>query len=408
MHNHIAVYISNDENKKQLLKRIVSGDLFPELISQEGAIFSEITLNKYIEEETRHGHFDVKTSTNNSLKNSSEGERKRALLQHILSNEIPEYLILDNVFDCLDIEAQRKVGSLISEISRKTRVIQITTRKRDLFSFINKVYRLENNHLKAYFEQENVDETTYFVESLPQPYKIEFEYPNPLISLRKLNLKYGERPVLKQVSWEIKPNEFWQLIGPNGSGKSTILSLISGDNPKGYMQDMTLFGMQKGNGETVWDIKRNIGFYSSEMLRGFKRKDTVESMIVSGFLDSIGLYKYPTDVQLRIAREWISLLKMTKIKDKSFQFLSNGHKRLVLIARAMVKHPPLLILDEPTNGLDDRDAQIFSELVNKIANESETAIIYVSHRKEEHIKPNFIYELIPSDEGSIGKINSLV
>lgn len=169
------------------------------------------------------------------------------------------------------------------------------------------------------------------------------------------------------------------------------------------MQDMTLFGMKKGSGETVWDIKKNIGFYSSEMLRGFKRRDTIESMIVSGFLDSIGLYKYPTDVQLRIARAWLKLLKMEHIKDKSFQFISNGHKRLVLIARAMVKHPPLLILDEPTNGLDDHDARIFAELVNKIAKESNTTIIYVSHRKEDYITPDFIYELVPSETGSIGR-----
>jgi molybdate transport system ATP-binding protein len=169
------------------------------------------------------------------------------------------------------------------------------------------------------------------------------------------------------------------------------------------MADMTLFGMKKGSGETVWDIKKHIGFYTSEMLRGFKRRDTIESMIISGFVDSIGLYSYPTDRQISTAHQWLSLLNMLHIKDKSFQFLSNGHKRLVLIARAMVKHPPLLILDEPTNGLDDADAKLFSELVNKIAQESETAIIYVSHRKEDFIKPDFIFELTPNPKGSVGK-----
>lgn len=407
MQKHIILYISNKERKKDLIQNITSGNFFPELASQKGAIFSEITINKFIEEETRHERFDVKTETNNSLKNSSEGERKRALLNHILSSNISDYLVLDNVFDCLDIKTQSKIKTLLKTISNKTKIIQIAARKRDFLSFIDTIYTIEDSQLRLYVDTQQNVARQHFIKALPKPYKIEFEIFQSLVTLNDISLSYGDRPILNAISWEIKPNEFWQLIGPNGSGKSTILSLISGDNPKGYMQDMTLFGMKKGSGETVWDIKKHIGFYTSEMLRGFKRKDTVESMIVSGFLDSIGLYKYPTDVQLKIAREWLELLNMLHIKDKSFQFLSNGHKRLVLIARAMVKHPPLLILDEPTNGLDDSDAKIFAELVNKIAKESNTAIIYVSHRKEEHINPDFIYELIPQKTGSIGKISTL-
>lgn len=407
MQQHIAIYITNKDNKKDLIHNLTSGVFFPELVHKQVAIFSEITINKFIEAEMRHGHFSVETATNNSLKNSSEGERKKALLNHILSGNAPDYLILDNVFDCLDVETQSNIEQILEDVSKKAKIIQITTRKKDVLTFIDTVYTLSDGALKLGIIAENSKKSRYFVNVLPQPYKNEFEYTTPLVALRNINLSYGGRPILNNVSWNIKPNEFWQLIGPNGSGKSTILSLISGDNPKGYMQDMTLFGMKKGSGETVWDIKRNIGYYSSEMLRGFKRKDSIESMIVSGFLDSIGLYKYPTDEQLKIAREWIELLNMTPIKDKSFHFLSSGHKRLVLIARAMVKHPPLLILDEPTNGLDDNDAQIFSELVNKIANESKTAIIYVSHRKEAYINPDFVYELIPGKYGSVGNISKI-
>jgi len=403
LNQHIAIYISNKDDKTSLIKNIISGNIFEELNHLKVELFSEITLNKFIEEEIRHGQFNVRTSTQNSLKNSSEGERKRALLQHILSKSNFDCLVLDNVFDCLDIEMQSKIKQMFCRISKNVQIIQITTRKRDILKFIDAVHTLENNRLVPLREILKGDISNYFIETIPKPYKIEFDFNDPLIVLKDLNLRYGERQILNKVSWAIRPNEFWQLIGPNGSGKSTILSLISGDNPKGYMEHMKLFGMQKGSGETVWDIKKHIGFYSSEMLRGFKRRDSIESMIISGFVDSIGLYVYPTDVQIKIARDWLRLLKMEDIRDKSFQFLSNGHKRLVLIARAMVKHPPLLILDEPTNGLDDHDAQIFSELVNKIAKESNTSIIYVSHRKEEYIKPDFIYELVPSENGSTGK-----
>ncbi|TYA78642.1 ATP-binding cassette domain-containing protein [Seonamhaeicola marinus] len=401
---HKAYYISNKEDKKKLIKSITSGIWFDDLNHLNGAIFSESALNFFIEEEIRHEHFNVQTSTKNSLKNSSEGERKRALLNHILQSN-PDYIVLENAFDCLDIESLSKIESTLNKLSETTIIIQIATRKRDILSFINDVYILENGQPKLCSTSLEIGKPTgkNFTQDLPQPYESEWKTFSPLIKLNNVSLSYRERPILDAISWEIKPGEFWQLIGPNGSGKSTILSLISGDNPKGYMVDMTLFEMKKGSGETVWDIKKNIGFYTSEMLRGFKRRDTVESMIISGFVDSIGLYSFPTDRQISIAHKWLEVLNMFDIKDKSFQFLSNGHKRLVLIARAMVKHPPLLILDEPTNGLDDADAKLFSELVNKIAQESNTAIIYVSHRKEEYITPDFIYELFPSETGSIGK-----
>ncbi|MGB5419617.1 ATP-binding cassette domain-containing protein [Algibacter sp.] len=395
---HRAYYISNTEDKKQLLETITAS---ADVNNLKGAVFSEFTINAFIEEEVRHGHFDVLTPTNNSLQNSSEGERKRALLNHILKSN-PEYIVLDNVFDCLDVEAQSRIENTLTELSKTILIIQIATRKRDILAFIDAIYVLKNGESKL-FKAIVEAEKKHFTQNLPQPYKTEREKFTSLVKFNKVCVSYGERPIIKNITWEIKPGEFWQLIGPNGSGKSTILSLISGDNPKGYMVDMTLFGIKKGSGETVWDIKKHIGFYNSEMLRGFKRRETIESMIISGFLDSVGLYKYPTDRQISIAHQWLALLNMLSIKDKSFQFLSNGHKRLVLIARAMVKHPPLLILDEPTNGLDDADAKLFSELVNKIAQESESAIIYVSHRKEEFIKPDFVFELTPNQNGSVGK-----
>lgn len=408
MLKHIAIYISNQEHKKPLLSKITSGELIKELLNLKGGIFSEVTLTKLIDEEMRYGHFGVQTETKNSLKNSSEGERKKALLNHILSQS-PNYIVLDNVFDCLDIGTQSEIENKLTELSNELLVIQITTRKRDILPFIHEVFVLKENKLQLLdITKESNKVTENFITRIPKPYKLETKSFNSLVKLSNVSVSYGERPILNNISWEIKPNEFWQLIGPNGSGKSTILTLISGDNPKGFLQDMTLFGMKKGSGETVWDIKKHIGFFSSEMLRGFRRSDTIENMIISGFQDSIGLYKLPTDIQINLADKWLHVLNMFKIKDKSFQSLSNGHKRLVLIARAMVKHPPLLILDEPTNGLDDNDAELLAKLINKISEETNTAIIYVSHRKEEHINPNYIYELIPHETGSIGEIQKII
>jgi molybdate transport system ATP-binding protein len=402
--NHIAIYISNNDDKLLLIERIVSGDILVDLKGLKHALFSEITLNKFIEEEIVHGHFDVVTETKNSLLQSSEGERKKALLDYIILQN-PDYIIADNVFGNLDVEKQAAIKETFTKLSNKTTVVQITNRKEDILSFIHKTYKLQAGVLVE-FNQIETSKTTNsitFVEALPQPYRPISEHINPLVKFNKVSVTYNERPIITDISWEIKQGEFWQLVGANGSGKSTMLSMIFGDNPKAYGQDITLFGVKKGSGESVWDIKRKIGYFSSEMLRGFKRLDSIANMIVSGFFDSVGLYKEPTNEQIKITEQWLHVLQMYAIRKQNFLELSRGHQRLVLIARAMVKHPPLLILDEPTNGLDDFDAKLFTELINKIATETDTAILYVSHRKEAGLNPDFIFELTPSGTGSIGR-----
>ncbi|PKQ46146.1 ATP-binding cassette domain-containing protein [Confluentibacter flavum] len=401
---HNAIYISNNEDKHQLIDRIIDGGLFEGFSKLKGALFSEITLNQFIEEEIIHEHFDVVTNTKNSLQKSSEGERKKALLNHLILQN-PEYLIADNVFGNLDTAAQADIQQTLKQLSFKIPIIQIINRMEDLLSFINKIYRLEDNSLVLIdnINSLKTNANNLFIESLPKHHNSSLKPIYKLVTFKNVSVKYNDRPILNAIHWEIKSGEFWQLIGPNGSGKSTMLSMITGDNPKAFLQDITLFGMKKGSGETVWDIKKHIGYFSSDMLRGFMRSDSIENMIISGFFDSIGLYKFPLERQTLIAHQWLRILNMYDIKEKNFLSLSNGHQRLVLIARAMVKQPPLLILDEPTNGLDDVDAQLFIQLINKIALESDTAILYVSHRHEVGLKPDFIYELVPSESGSIGR-----
>ncbi|MFD1613477.1 ATP-binding cassette domain-containing protein [Gelatiniphilus marinus] len=407
MPEHLAFYISNTDNKNLLIKRIVSKNLIGKSADLKGAVFSKKTLDKFIDEEVRHGNFNVATTTSNSLLHSSEGERKKALLQHLISKN-PDYIIVDNVFGNLDAKAQKDIEKTLTRLSQNISIIQISNRKKDILPFIYQPFKLENNSpvLCKKTEVLKNDETKNFVPSLPKPYTINNNKYDSLIKFKNVTVSYGDRTIVNNITWEIKPGEFWQLTGPNGSGKSTLLSLVSGDNPKAYNQDITLFGIKKGSGESVWDIKRKIGYFSSEHLRGFERLQAIEKMIVSGFYDSIGLYKIPNERQIALAHQWLKLLNMYPIKDKSFLSLSVGHQRLVLIARAMVKHPPLLILDEPTNGLDDRDAALFCKLVNKIALESQTAILYVSHRKEESlINPDFIFDLQPQKTGSIGTVH---
>ncbi|AUS06582.1 ATP-binding cassette domain-containing protein [Pseudotamlana carrageenivorans] len=402
--NHVALYISNNEDKKRIVESIQTGTLFENLVGLKTLLFSELTLDKFIKEELQYDQFNIETIHKNKLSQASGGERKKALLKYLISQN-PECLIVDNVFDSLDSASQKAIALQLETLSDNTIIIQVLTRKHQLLPFILNLYQFHNNTFKKVERLETQVSYKFLLDKLPQPeHEFDTDFKS-LVKFNKVSIQYGERPIVRNITWEIKPGDFWQLIGPNGAGKSTLITLITGDNPKAYGQDLVLFGRQKGSGESVWDIKNNIGHYSAEILRGFRRLDSVEKMMLSGFYDSIGLYKFPTERQKFIAHDWLKMLGLFELRDKDFLSLSVGHQRLVLIARAMVKHPPLLILDEPTNGLDDADAVIFSELVNKIASESKTAILYVSHQKEASIlRPDFIYELTPSTLGSQGKV----
>ena len=180
--------------------------------------------------------------------------------------------------------------------------------------------------------------------------------------------------------------------------------MMIGDNPKAYGQEVYLFGYKRGSGETVWDIKRNIGYFTPSMMHLFKGQHTALNMVISGLKDSIGLYQVPTDLEVNLAKQWLQLIGLDTIKDINYFYLSETNKRLILICRAMIKHPPLILLDEPTVGLDDKGAKVFIRLVQKIAKESNTAVLYVSHKAEPELKPTHTFELEHTDQGSIRKI----
>lgn len=394
---HKAYYISNRENKEHLI-----AEIFLRNENRKGEVFSEIALDIYIKKEEKYGEFDVVSSgPKKSLKKYSEGEKRKALLAYIISKN-PDFVIIDNILDNLDAASQIEITNNLIQLGDEISIVQIANRKSDVLSFIKNVYFLENNKwcLLTCIEEEISER--HFVLNIPNAYKEYTAVSDTLVKFQNVNILYEGVPVVKDLCWEVRENEFWQMIGPNGAGKSTLLSLITGDNVKAYGQDITLFGVKKGSGESVWDIKKRVGYFSSEMKRGLDRRETVEKMILSGFYDTIGLYTQPNKIQIEIVVKWLHLLKMYTIRKENFLTLSLGQQRLIMIARAMVKQPPLLILDEPTVGLDDESVLIITELINKIALETNTTIIYVSHRKEEGLNPELLFELKPSAFGALG------
>ncbi|OIQ36346.1 MAG: hypothetical protein BM563_11025 [Bacteroidetes bacterium MedPE-SWsnd-G1] len=384
---HSAFYISNSVSKKNLIQKIKDGAVFKHIEEKQIEVFSEVTLNQFIAEEKRHGDFVVKKDAlKQSLLKYSEGERKKTLLEFLLAKE-PDVLILDNPYDNLDASSQLILKDRFETISNRIILIQIAHRKNEILDFIDAVYCLNNENweLLDTIESLNVDEP--FVESIPKPYETMNIANEVLVDMRNVNVSFNGVAVLENISLQIKKHEFWQITGKNGAGKSTLLSLITGDSVKGYGQDITLFGIKKGSGESVWEHKRKIGYFSSDMKMGFARKTSLENMILSGFYDSIGLYDKPTKIQIEIMVQWLKLLGFYEMRKKNFIFLTAAEQRLVLIARAMIKHPPLLILDEPTAGLDDKSVHLLVSLINKIHNETKAAILYVSHKKEVGLHP---------------------
>jgi molybdate transport system ATP-binding protein len=196
---------------------------------------------------------------------------------------------------------------------------------------------------------------------------------------------YGGKSVLNKLNWTVGPGEHWKISGPNGSGKSTLLSLVSGDNPQAYANDITLFGIKRGSGESVWDIKKHIGLVSTTLQQDYRVGVTAKIVVISGFFDSIGVYGDYTKKQQEIALKWLEMLHMEKHANASFKNLSYGEQRLVLLARAMVKQPELLILDEPCQGLDDINREMVLKLVDHLGKTGTTQILYVTHHPEDHI-----------------------
>ncbi len=392
---------------KNLLKGNTNNEL-RELNGKKGVLFSNVTLEKLIDDEMRHDNFALSPDKERSIRTYSSGEQKKALLEYLMSQQ-PDFVILDNPFDCLDVQSVANLKERITGLSNEVCFIQLFKRVDDIMPFINDILILDD---EQYVKTLSVTEFVAHAKTknicmndpLPGRMGAPIEVNDELVRLHNVCVHYDDRTILNNINWEIRKGEFWQLIGPNGSGKTTILSMIYGDNPKAFGVDLFLFGHKKGTGESVWEIKEKMGYFSPAMTELFNGNHSADNMVVSGLVDSIGLYRKVGDVQMQLAHQWLQLLDLYDKKDELFYKLSQIEQRMLLIARAMIKHPPLLILDEPSTGLDDEHAALMVALINKIAEESNTTIVYVSHRKEPGLRPHKNYLLVPGESGSVGLV----
>ncbi|MBO9618380.1 MAG: ATP-binding cassette domain-containing protein [Niabella sp.] len=315
----------------------------------------------------------------------SNGElKKMQLIGHLLTQ--PDILILDNVFTGLDIKSRKALHTVLNQLAAEGITIILITDSHELPASITHFAEMAEGAIVNFAPVEQLG----FMQAM-QAKKSEGLLPamkkayhiGPLISMKNVSVTYDGVTVLNNITWQVNNGACWQIKGPNGAGKSTLLSLINADHPQGYSQQLSLFGKKRGSGESIWEIKSRIGLVSPELQRFFSRSTTVTQAIGSGFFDTIGFFHKLNPVQEQKVREWLSFFALAEKADRRFATLSGGEQRLVLIARALVKDPLLLTLDEPCLGLDNNQAQMVLQLLERIHQETGMTLLFISHYDEE-------------------------
>ncbi|MBM7455083.1 molybdate transport system ATP-binding protein [Oceanisphaera litoralis] len=327
----------------------------------------------------------------------STGETRKVLLCRALLQQ-PELLILDEPFDGLDLASHQGLMKLLQElVAAGQTLVLILNRFEEIPDFSDRLGILAECELSLAGPRAEVAASAELMQlshlaamenatralppADPDGQRRALDADTPRIMMRDINISYGDKRILTGLSWQVDPGQHWQIIGPNGAGKSTLLSLVTGDHPQGYSNDLTLFGHRRGSGETIWDIKQHIGYVSTSMQQDYRVTATPKAVILSGFFDSIGVYQQPGDAQLALVDQWLSLLGMQALANEPFRHLSYGQQRLLLIARAMVKHPPILILDEPLQGLDSFNRHWVKRWIDLLVAEGSTQLLFVSHHQ---------------------------
>ena len=317
----------------------------------------------------------------------SSGElRKYKLAASLFTN--PRVLIMDNPFIGLDAQTRDQLKELLTMLAKEQglQIILVLAKTDEIPEFIT--------HIVEVKEMKVMPKVAHRGQSLCNPvanapYSQQGQSPcataapEEVIKFNKVTIRYGTRTILKDLDWTVRKGEHWSLSGQNGSGKSTLLSLVCADNPQSYACDISLFGHRRGSGESIWDIKKHIGYVSPEMHRSYKQNIPAIQIVASGLKDTVGLYVKPNEAEQAQCRKWLNIFGIGHLADRNFREMSSGEQRLILVARAFVKEPSLLILDEPLHGLDDVNRRMVKNRVDEYCQDPEKTLIYVTHYQEE-------------------------
>ena len=329
----------------------------------------------------------------------SSGEHKKLQLVKALWHR-SQLLLLDEPYTGLDTASRKALNRLLDQLASEGTHLILITNDHQLPQAINHFAEVRDGQLVEVSgitdfkldQQREAKALPAFLRKKPPLFQ------DPVINLNNVTVRYGDKVVLDQVSWEVNTGEKWLLQGPNGSGKSTLLSLINGDHPQAYGHDITLFGNKRGSGESIWEIKEKIGMISPEMHWYFDQNATVWHTVASGFYDSIGWFIDVKFEEKQKLQEILDFFDLTAVKDELLTSLPLGKQRLALLARTIVKNPPLLVLDEPCQGLDSQQTQYFNDVVDELSHYGKT-LIYVGHYASQ--LPSCIEHRIVLEQGKV-------
>jgi molybdate transport system ATP-binding protein len=323
----------------------------------------------------------------------STGEARKVLLLQAVLRE-PSLLVLDEPFDGLDRAAQAELAQAIVHVAQALPVVVVGTFGVQGLPFatdaLHEIVAVEPH--RQVFRGTPQEFLARAARPAPRRASPPVELgswhepldPNvPLVDLKQGRVSYGELVVFEQLDFYVAAGQHTLIEGPNGCGKTTLLEMLTGDLPQAYSNDLQLFGRRRGTGETVWDIKKRVGLVSSRLHRDYRVGGSVEEVLLSGLYDSIGVYKRPEPSHRARARAWLEWLDLGLSPGTAFRDLSFGQQRFVLIARAAIKLPPLLVLDEPSSGLDPDNRARTLELVESLCSQHKSTVLMVTHRADE-------------------------
>ena len=338
--------------------------------------------------------FDLPFIWEKQLVTLSSGEMRKYQLARALAVR-PRMVIIDSPFIGLDVQTRDMLCRLLETLIHdwNMQIVLVVSRREDIPPFITHIIEVQDRCPSTVMPVE--DYLTRPEKPLPQPLLsqdlVDLMHSLPetdmesdeIVRCNQVTLQYGSRRILDRLDWTIRKGEHWALLGPNGSGKSALLSMVYADNPQSYACDIALFGRPRGTGESIWEIKKHIGYVSPEMHRSYCRRYPALDIVASGLHDTIGLYKKITDQEREACRVWMNLFGITSLEGRDFLELSSGEQRMILLARAFVKNPTLLILDEPLHGLDRKNRTLVMEIIKAFCAQPQKTLIIVTHYPEE-------------------------
>ena len=338
----------------------------------------------------------------------SNGERRKVMIARALLKN-PKLLILDNPFVGLDEHFRARLAQNLENLMQDhMRVFVVGTERDEILPSITHVLCMKDSRVIAQGPRQAIlnDEAAHKARKpanltvVPSQRSDGCEPPSrTLVSMENVSVSYNGTKVLRQVSWTVREDERWALLGPNGAGKTTLLSLILADHPQAYANDITLFGRRRGSGESIWEIKQHIGWVAPELHLYYPRGATCLDVVCSGWFDSVGLYRQCSPDQREAAASWMQRLGVSDCAEKAFARISEGEQRLALVARALVKSPTLLVLDEPCQGLDADNKERVLQAVDGAGNRPKASMIYVTHRADE--LPHAVTHVLELDQGRV-------